>query len=186
MRRNDRAMDRAFALEIIDEAAFGVLSLAKDGEPYGLPLSMVREGNRLLFHTALEGHKYDFIEDGARAHVVFISRVGVPDLYSTEELDELAASGKGAASLLSQVFTTEYASAMVRGEIRELRDPADKMRALELICLKYTGDKMKYFKEAAESGGPLVRIFEVSLDEVTGKRKAFDRDKKELKFGRRE
>lgn len=186
MRRKDRAMDRAFALEIIEEAAYGVVSLAKEGEPYGLPLSLVREGDRLLFHSALEGHKYDFIEDEAAVHVVFVSRVRVPDLYSRAELDALAVTDEGSGRLLSQVFTTEFASAMVRGRILELKEPVEKKRALELICRKYTGDKMAYFEAAAASGMELVRIFQISLDEVTAKRKAFDDQRREMKFGNRE
>lgn len=171
MRRKDRVMDKAFALEVIDEAPFGILSMTAEGEPYGLPLSLVRAGDRLLFHTAREGHKFDFIVNGAKAHVVFVSRVKVPEPYTLEELDELAQSKKGVTTLLSEVFTTEFASVMVEGELQEVTDPVGKKQALELICLKYTKDMMKYFDKAAESGLTMVRIFEISMDAVSAKRK---------------
>lgn len=186
MRRKDREMDRAFALEIIDEAAFGVLSLMGEGEPYSLPLSLVRDGQRLCFHTAREGHKYEFIREGAVVHVVFVSRVKVPKLYSEAELDRIAETKEGLPVLISQVFTTEFASAMVKGTIRELTDPEDKKRVLQLICQKYTPDKLKYFEVAHQSGAALTRTFAISMDEVTGKRKRFDAQRQEMKFGRME
>lgn len=186
MRRKDREMPYEFALEIIDEASWGVLSLARDNEPYGLPLSIVREGNRLVFHTAREGHKYDFIQDGVKARVVFVSRVKVPDLYSNAKLDEMKESPEIIGKLISQVFTTEFASAMVGGTIREITEDAGKERVLELICRKYTPHRMDYFKLAVQSGMPMIRAFEISMDEVTAKRKKFDENRTEMKFGRME
>lgn len=186
MRRKDREMSREFALEIIDEAQFGVMSLAKDNEPYGIPLSIVRDGDKLLFHTAREGHKYDFIRDGAPVSVMFVSRVQVPQLYSEAELAELTKIPDLSGKLVSQVFTTEFASAMVKGTLREVLENAGKEHALELVCQKYTPDKMKYVKLAIESGMPLTRVFEITMDEVTAKRKKFDADKTEMKFGRTE
>lgn len=174
-------MDEAFAHTIIDEAAYGVLSLAKDGEPYGLPLSFARDGDRLVFHAAMDGDKYRFMEEGLLVHVVFVSRVKVPELYSEEQLKELADSKEGIASLVSKVFTTEFSSAMVRGRIFELTDQGEKRQVLRLICQKYTPDKLSFFEAAASSGGPLTRTFEIRMDEVTGKRKALGKDQRELK-----
>lgn len=186
MRRTDREMSNAFALEIIDEAQYGVVSLAKDDEPYGIPLSIVRDGDKLFFHTAKEGHKFDFIHNEAPVTVLFVSRVQVPKLYSNEELDEMMKSEDIFGKLVSQVYTTEFASAMVKGTLTEVFDDPGKEHALELICKKYTPDKMKYFKLAMESGMSQTRIFAISMDEVSAKRKQFDGDKVEMKFGRME
>ncbi|MFZ2257787.1 MAG: pyridoxamine 5'-phosphate oxidase family protein [Clostridiaceae bacterium] len=184
MRRKDREMPNGVALEIIDEAQYGVMSLARDNEPYGIPLSIVRDGNKLFFHTAKEGHKYDFIQDGAPVAVVFVTRVQVPQLYSNQELDEMMKTEDIADQIVSQVYTTEFASAMIKGKLTEVFDDQGKEHALELVCKKYTPDKMKYFKLAVESGMALTRVFEISLAEVSAKRKQFDGDKVEMKFGR--
>lgn len=51
MRRRDREMNREFGLEVIDKSIYGVLSIvADDNEPYSIPLSIVRDGNKLYFH----------------------------------------------------------------------------------------------------------------------------------------
>lgn len=50
MRRKDREMSREFGLEVIDRAAYGVLSVVdSDGAPYALPLSIVRDGRICIF-----------------------------------------------------------------------------------------------------------------------------------------
>lgn len=186
MRRKDREMDRAFALEIIDEAAYGVMALAKDDLPYGLPLSLVRDGDRLLFHTARAGHKLEWVTDGAAAWVVFVSRVRVPDLFEEFQLEAMLADPEQTGQLVSSVFTTEFASAMVGGTITEVSDDSEKKRALERICQKYTPDKMKYFEAAAASGMALTRVFALSMEQVSAKRKKYDQAGQEMKFGRRD
>lgn len=184
MRRQDRAMDEAFGLEIIDEARFGVLSLQGEDHPYGLPLSLVRSGNQLFFHSAREGHKYDYIRDGAPVWVVFASRVQVPDLYSVEELDAMLEDPAGVGRLISSVFTTEFASVMVKGIIHEIHDPNQKEDVLRLVCRKYAPDKAKYVDAAIASGRDLTRVFAIDMLEVTAKRKKYDDQRQEMKFGR--
>ncbi len=186
MRRQDRAMDEAFALEIIDEAAYGVLALAGEAGPYGLPLSLVRDGRTLYFHTARDGKKLTLIREGDPVWVVFVGRVRVPELYSEAEMDAMMADPAGAGRLIASVFTTEFASAMVRGKIREVMDGAEKERALRLVCRKYTTDKEKYVDTALASGMELTRVFAIDILEVTGKRKKYDTNREEMKFGRME
>ena len=184
MRRADRAMDEAFALEIIDEAAYGVLSLSSLEGPYGIPLSLVREGKRLYFHTAREGKKLSWIQEGAPVWVTFVSRVQVPDLFSEEELEDIASDPAMVGQLISSVFTTEFASAMVAGKIYEVVDNDEKALALKLTCLKYTPDKMDYFKIALASGMSRTRVFAIDMEDISGKRKKYDETGREMKFGR--
>ena len=67
MRRKDREMDRVFAFNIIDKSEYGVLSMLDDeGEPYGLPLSLVRYGDLLYFHSAKLGKKVDALLENSR------------------------------------------------------------------------------------------------------------------------
>ena len=60
MRRKDRERDRAFAYEVIDRCEYGVAALGgAEDSPYCVPLSLVRLGDVLYFHCALEGTKLD-------------------------------------------------------------------------------------------------------------------------------
>ena len=56
MRRADRAISREDALAVIDRCAYGTLSLiATDGTPYAVALNVVRDGEKLFFHSAMTG-----------------------------------------------------------------------------------------------------------------------------------
>ena len=62
MRRSDREKPEAFALGVVDESDYAVLSTVNDdGTPYCVPLTIVREEERIYFHCALEGQKLDNI-----------------------------------------------------------------------------------------------------------------------------
>ena len=67
MRRSDRARDRSFAFDVIDRCGHGVAALSTGGEgPYCIPLSLVRVGDDLFFHCALEGRKLDLLRRDPR------------------------------------------------------------------------------------------------------------------------
>ncbi|PKK39776.1 hypothetical protein ABB02_01117 [Clostridiaceae bacterium JG1575] len=170
MRRKDRMRDREFADRIIDEADHGVLCLASSNRGYGVPLSFVRAGDSLFFHCAKEGKKLDFIEENHQVQVVFAARVASPEPMERELLEKKI-QAKGASSLLSQVFTTEFASVMAQGYIQEVQDPLKKRRALELLCRRFTPWAMEWFDLGADLGMDRTRIFEIHMEEVTAKEK---------------
>ena len=74
MRKANRQMDVAFALEVLDKAPYVTVSMTRpDGTPYGLPLSLARTDERIFyFHCAMEGDKLDCI---AHNPTVFLSAV---------------------------------------------------------------------------------------------------------------
>jgi nitroimidazol reductase NimA-like FMN-containing flavoprotein (pyridoxamine 5'-phosphate oxidase superfamily) len=185
MRRKDREMSKEFGLAVIDEASFGVLSMInQDHEPYAVPLSLAREGNYLYFHSAKEGEKITAFVTNPHVSVTFVTDVRVPELFTEEELDEILAD-EGKASLLgSRVFTTEYASACVRGTLCEVRDVEEKIKAMRCICQKYTPTKMKYFDRAIADGLGKANVYRIEISEVTAKRKKYDDQGEEMKWGR--
>ena len=64
MRRADRAISREDALAVIDRCAYGTLSLiATDGTPYAVALNVVRDGEKLFFHSAIAGLKVDSLRE---------------------------------------------------------------------------------------------------------------------------
>ena len=55
MRRKDREMSREFALEVSDKCEWAVLSMTdREGMPYAVPITIVRDGDVIYFHTAEE------------------------------------------------------------------------------------------------------------------------------------
>ena len=72
MRRSDRARDRSFAFDVIDRCGHGVAALSTGGEgPYCIPLSLVRVGDDLFFHCALEGRKLDLLRRESNMYTTF-------------------------------------------------------------------------------------------------------------------
>lgn len=184
MRRKDREMDRDFGLEVIDKAAYAVLSVTdQHGKPYAIPLSVVRKGNELYFHSAKSGTKVTLFASHPVVCLTFVCDVHVPDFLSDNELKGMQSEGKVSA-IISHVFTTEYASAIVYGSLSTVNDDTEKREALRILCEKYTPDKMFLFDAAVESGMQYTNVYRVVIETLTAKRKKFDRNGEEMKWGR--
>lgn len=185
MRRKDREMDRAFGLSVIDDAAYGTLATVDSQmQAYCLPLSIVREGNTLYFHSAKEGQKVEILKNNPQVCVSFVGRVQVPDNYTDEELDEIVKDEKQTVLLISKVFTTEFESAIVKGKVEEVVEREEQVRAMRLVCKKYTPTKMKYFDQAIKAGLGRAQVYKIEIDQITAKRKKYDQDGEEMKWGR--
>lgn len=187
MRRKDREMSKEFARTLIEHSTYGVLSVIdKEGNPYGLPLSIVCQGEKLYFHSAKGGKKVEAFEDGKQVCVTFVGKTKIPELFSEEELQGFLKDESKGSTLSSKVFTTEYESAMVFGKIHLVTDQPEAIEALRLICQKYTPSKMEYFDLAIKSGLSRTNIYRVDIEEITAKRKKFAPSGEELKWGKLE
>ncbi len=187
MRRKDRMMDKDFCLNIIDNCEFGNLALIKDDNyPLLIPLSLVREGEYIYFHSAKEGEKTNYLDNDKEVIISFVSDVKVPSNYSDEELDSFKKDKSKAKELISNVFTTEFSSVLVKGKTSLVISKDEKIKAMKLICEKYTPNKMDYFNIAIEAGLNRVNVYKVSIENLSGKRKKYDSDGKELKWMRQE
>lgn len=147
MRKQSRQLDAATALEIFDNAAYVTVSMTRpDGTPYGLPLSLVRIGdNRFYFHCALEGEKLDCI----RANPV-VSLSAVTKCRPTMYPDGSA-------------FTLEYRSAIALGRAEIVSDEAEKISALQAICLRFLPEHMDAFDAAVARSLPITTIVRITL-----------------------
>lgn len=185
MRRQDREMDKEFALGIIDKSDYGSLALIDGSEPYVLPISIARNGEYLYFHSAVKGRKVDLLNKEPYVSIVFVGSVVVADLYGQDELRDIA-SKDGMKNIVSRVFTTEYESAVVFGSVKKLDEKSKKLEGLRYICEKYTPDKMDYFSDAVDSDLEHVNVYSIKIDKISGKRKKYDKSGQEMKWGRRE
>ena len=187
MRRADREMDRDFAYAVIDKADYGVVSMVDtDGNPHGLPLSIVRDGDRLYFHSAKVGEKVDLLANNPKVSISFVGNVRVPELFSKEELEEMARDKSKATTFISSVFTTEYESALVRGQVELVESEEERVHAMLLVCGKYTPSKLDYYNIGIEAGLSRTNIYKLEIESITAKRKKYDTSGNEMKWGRKE
>ena len=171
MRKKSRAMDSQWALEVMHKAPYITVSFTDvNGLPYGLPLSLASEDDvHWYFHGALEGKKLEAIEAHPEVCLSAVTRctptVGPKD----------------------GSFTLQFKSAVAFGTAAIITDETEKTKALESICQRFLPQHMNAFNESiARSLGrtAVVRITLTSPPE--GKRKQYDKNGEEMKFGRME
>lgn len=165
MRRKDREMPEEFAVSIADKCEYACLSIVDvNNMPYGVPISIVREGEHIYFHSALDGFKIDCLKHNPNVCLVCV----------------------GDTNRLPDEFTTEYESAIIRGVAVEITDDAEKTHALKLLCERHTPTNMSDFDTAIEKSLFRTAVWRIDVTEITGKRKKYDKNRVEMKFGRTE
>ena len=171
MRKASREMDASFALEVFDRAPYVTVSfLRPDGSPYGVPLSLVRmDDDTFFFHCALEGKKLDCIASNPSVALSAVSRctptVGPKD----------------------GSFTLQYKSAMAVGRAEIVTDEDEKVMALRAICQRFLPGHMDAFDDAVRRSMDRTAVVRITLTAPpTGKRKQYDRNGEEMKWGRME
>lgn len=177
MRRKDREMDESFAYGVIDKAEYGTLATVNlDGTPYCIPISFARSENKIYIHSAFQGTKINNIKANQNVCLSFVGDTNIP--FPNPEAS-VGVKGSG-------VFTTEYESAIISGKATFVEDEEEKVLALRLICEKYCPDNMVYFEDAASSSLKITCIIRVDIEDIKGKRKKYDSNKQEMKWGRME
>lgn len=148
MRRIKQQLPDDEALAILDTATSGVLCLVGDGGyPYGVPLSFVRDGKALYFHSAKSGHKIDAIRACDKASFTVIAK---DDVVGSE-------------------YTTYFRSVIAFGKVRIIDDAAEKLQATEMLGRHYNpGDEQALAAELAK-GLDRMDIIEFTMEHVSGK-----------------
>ena len=164
MRRKDRQMPKEFALQVVDKCEYAVLSMLSNGNPYCVPLTIVRVDNSIYFHCAKAGEKYNALLQNQNVCLACV----------------------GDTNVVPQHFTTEYESAIVKGRATLVESDDEKIMALKVLCQRYTPSNMGEFDNAIKMSLDRTAIFKISIDEITGKRKKYDKNGEEMKFGRME
>lgn len=171
MRKASRAMDATFALEVLDKAPYVTVSFTRpDDSPYGVPLSLARTDDKTFyFHCALEGDKLDCIAANPTVALSAVTRctptVGPKD----------------------GSFTLQYKSAMAVGKAEVVRDRSEKIEALRAICQRFLPQHMEAFGNAIERSLERTAVVKITLTAPpTGKRKQYDKEGIEMKWGRTE
>lgn len=117
LRRNDRALDRAETLRLIDANCYGVLALAwPDGSPYAVPINYGRAGETIYMHCATAGQKLDIL------------RVNPKAMLSVVEPGQVT-HGETTCSA-----SINFRSAMIFGKVSEVGDLPAKLHGLKVVC----------------------------------------------------
>lgn len=116
MRRKDRQLTDAQAIQILEKCDYGTLSLiSAEGAPYAVPVNYVydAESGKIYIHGAKSGRKIDALEKNP---TVFFSAV--------------------ASCNIVPGFTTKYESVMAEGTAALLDADDEKLDALLKLCEK--------------------------------------------------
>ena len=113
-----------------------------------MPVSYVYNGEKLLFHSAKNGHKIDAILKNAAASFCVIDQ----DQIVPEE------------------YTTYFRSIIAFGRIRILEDDAEKRSAIEKLAVKYAPDDTAENRDKAiEREWKPLCMMEMEIEHLTGK-----------------
>ena len=149
MRRKKQKLSKEECDRILYNGTSGVLALHGDnGYPYAVPVSYVYNGEKLLFHSAKNGHKIDAILKNAAASFCVIDQ----DQIVPEE------------------YTTYFRSIIAFGRIRILEDDAEKRSAIEKLAVKYApDDTAENRNNAIDREWKLLCMMEMEIEHLTGK-----------------
>lgn len=171
MRKESRAMDSQWALEVMHKAPYITVSFVDaDNNAYGLPLSLASDDDvNWYFHGALEGKKLAAI----KAHPIVC-------LSAVTRCAPTIGPKDGS-------FTLQYKSAIAFGKAEIVTTDAEKIHGLRLICQRFLPKHMDAFDQSIARSLSRTIVVRITLTEPpTGKRKQYDKDGVEMKYGRTE
>ena len=118
LRRQERALPREEAFQLLHTAEFGTLCLQDtEGGGYGVPLNYVWDGGeRIYMHCAPSGHKLNCLAQEPRVTFVVTGRMRI----------------------LPEEFSTAYESVLVHGHARQVLNESEKRQALQMLIEKLT------------------------------------------------
>lgn len=171
MRKASREMDSQWALEVMRKAPYITVSFTRaDGCAYGVPLSLACTNEDVwYFHCAPEGDKLDAIAVHPEVCLSAVTKcqptVGPKD----------------------GTFTLQYRSAIAFGKAERVTDTEEKIEALRVISQRFLPKHMDAFDEAVQRSLHRTEVVRITLlSSPTGKRKQYDKNGDEMKYGRME
>lgn len=148
MRRRDRALSEAEAMDLLREAEWGVLATVDEaGWPYAVPVNHAVVDGALIIHCATVGHKLD--------NVAFNPKVSYCAVTQAETLPvELA---------------TRYASVVVFGQAELLTEEGEKREALRALGLRFAADHPDVVDREIAKDLFRTAVLRVRIERATGK-----------------
>ena len=148
MRRKKQRLSKEECDRILYNGTSGVLALHGDnGYPYAVPVSYVYNGEKLLFHSAKNGHKIDAIIKNAAASFCVI----------------------GQDQVVAEKYTTLFRSVIAFGQVRVLEDDGEKRAALEALGERFNPGQPESLEKEIAATWNSVCVLELEIEHLTGK-----------------
>ena len=160
MRRSDREKSKEFGFDLIDRVNFGVMSIYNTN--YSIPLTFVRDDNKLYFHAAKSGMKNDLLRDNDIVRIVFVDQNYLPERISDDQINKDPKN-------LEKLFTLKYSSAIVKGKCSLIKDQKTKEKSLDLICKKFYPNDDIYIKQAINMNAKYTDCYEITITNIEAK-----------------
>ncbi len=148
MRRAGQQLPREEAFEILKNGKTGVLAvLGDEGYPYAVPLNYALVGDCIYFHCARDGHKTDALGRNSKVSFCVVEK----------------------DTVIPQIFSTDYRSAVVFGQAQIVEEDAVKRGALLALVEKYGPAYREDGAKEIEAEWSRVTIVEIRIEHLTGK-----------------
>ena len=148
MRLSENQMTEEDARKQLEKADHGTLALVGDnGYPITIPINFVYKDNKILFHGANAGQKFELIQKAPKASFCVITK------------DDIR----------PEFITSLYESAIAFGTVREIKDDEAKMDCLVSVLEKYMPQVMEAGKKYIQDSWDAVACFALEIEHITGK-----------------
>ena len=148
MRRADRRLDDAAAMDLLKRGEYGILSTTdRNNQPYGIPVNYVVIDDALYFHCANQGQKIENITANKGVSFCVV----------------------GKTELIPEKFSTRYESVVVSGTAEVITDAALKRPALRALIAKYAPDHTAAGEAYIDKLMDQTAVVKVSIDHLAGK-----------------
>lgn len=154
LRRQERALNEEQAFEVIAASDYAVISTADaQGVPYGVAISPVFFEGAFYFHTtnAPESRRNENMLVNPEVSLFFVSKaITLPEMYSVD-----------------------FASAVVTGRASLVKDPALRVRAMMALVKRYAPENSDE-RNATQMGERFseAQIWKVEVEHIQGKARA--------------
>ena len=122
-------------------------TVGADGWPYAVPVNHVLAGDALYLHCATEGHKLENIAHEERVSFCTVA----------------------SARVLPEALSTLYESAVVFGRAALVTDPAEKLRSLELLAVRFCGEVTPEAAKAIAASASRTVVVRIRIERIAGK-----------------
>lgn len=148
VRRKDRILDDSGALELLETGEYGFLSMVgTNGFGYGIPISYVRDGEKIYFHCAPEGYKLECLRENPKVSFCVVSKTRV----------------------MPSQFTTAYESALAFGTMHQDLPEEERRHALRLLVKKYSAGFEEIGEKYISKSFHRTNILRLDIEHISGK-----------------
>ena len=147
VRRQDRLLGEAEALELLRLGEYGVLSMHSPEGAYGVPVNYVLDGDVIYVHCAPEGRKLRSVEYDPKVSFCVVGNV----------------------SLMPEEFTTHYSSVIVEGCASMVVYEQEKRCALRRLIEKYSPQYVESGNAAIQRSAHRTAIIAIKVESVSAK-----------------